>query len=89
MEIKIPFEAGHGLELHTAEIDMIAREYIGDGCAGVSVNDNSVRIIFTDDYSEPIPVYANDQLDHFTIAMNEYVQAAIDAITQFYQQLEG
>jgi len=89
MEVHIRFAPGHGLEQHTAEIDMIAREYIGNGCAGVSVNDDSVRIVFTDDYSEPIPVYANDQLDHFTIAINEYVQAAIDAINQFVQQLEG
>jgi len=89
VEVKIPFVAGHGLEAHTAEIDAIAREYIGDGCAGVSVNDDSVRIIFVDEYSDPVPVHVDGQLDHYTIQTNEYVQAAIEAITQFYQQLEG
>jgi hypothetical protein len=70
-EVVITLPEGHGLDVHTADIDALVRDAIGDDCYGISINPDAVRIHLSDE------IAPND----------DTVNAALAAIEQFYEGL--
>ncbi len=79
--VKLPKE--HGMQADTDILDAIAREIIGAGCYGVSVDGEKVTVIVSDKH------VTNVSGDWKTVAHDAVVQDALEAIETYFVQLKG